>query len=157
MEWRGLLIAVCGSALFSCGPDTKPSPTASAAKQVPKPLDESRRFPMTNLVETKVVESHLMGKSFMPGGTAATYKRGKTGYEIFVARMASPSDAALLLPDWRNALADAKPVPSFGGYFGMDGGRPVFVFSKGAWIAGIAGLPQKAADAEARTLASRLN
>jgi hypothetical protein len=47
--------------------------------------------------------------------------------------------------------------PSFGGYYGHDAGRPIFVFTKGAWIAGIAGLPEKAADAEARKLAKALD
>lgn len=98
-----------------------------------------------------------MGKSFMPGGTLAHYKRGKVEYEMFVARTPGANDAALLLPDWRKALDGAKLVPSFGAYFGSDAGRPVFVFSKGSWIAGVAGLPEKDADTQARTLAARLD
>ncbi len=98
-----------------------------------------------------------MGKPFMPGGTLARYKKGKKEYEMFVAKLATSTDAAILLLYWQKALADPKLIPSFGGYFGMDGGRPVFVFSKGAWIGGVAGLPEKEADAQARTLASRLD
>jgi hypothetical protein len=108
-------------------------------------------------VESKVVEKELMGKPFMPGGTLAHYKIGKTEYDIFIAKLANPQEAAFLLPDWRKTLEGAKFVPSFGGYFGTDAGRPVFVFTKGAWIAGIAGLSEKAADTEARTLAGQLN
>ena len=93
----------------------------------------------------------------MPGGTMAHYKRGKLEYEMFVAKLASPDQAAMTLPDWRKALAGAKLIPSFGGYFGQDGERPVFVFSKGPWIAGISGLNEKQADAAARILAGRLN
>ena len=104
-----------------------------------------------------MVDKELMGKPFMPGGTLARYKKGKKEYEMFVTKLATATDAAILLPDWRKALTDSKLVPSFGGYFGQDAGRPVFVFSKGAWIAGIAGLPEKEADAEARILAARLN
>ncbi len=144
--------------LLSCSPEPKPaSPAKSDAPKIAIPSDESRRFPKTNLIETTVVDRELMGKSFMPGGTIAHYKRGRIEYEMFVARTASVNDAVFLLPDWRKALTGAKLVPSFGGYFGLDAGRPVFVFSKGSWIAGIAGLPEKDADTEARTLASRLD
>jgi hypothetical protein len=141
--------------LSSCGSQPKPEPVTKA--ETPKPSDESARFVTANLVDTKVVDKELMGKPFMPGGTLARYKKGKKEYEMFVTKLATATDAAILLPDWRKALTDSKLVPSFGGYFGMDAGRPVFVFSKGAWIAGIAGLSEKEADAEARILAARLN
>jgi hypothetical protein len=165
---RTILMVVAVTALVSCGPDPKPASSAPASKpEVPKPSDESRRFPKTNLVETKVIDRELMGKSFMPGGTLAHYKKGKQEYDLFVARVADANAAALLLPDWRKALTDAKLIPSFGGYFGTDAGRPVFVFSKGGvshgsggaggWIAGVAGLSEKAADAEARVLAAHLD
>ena len=75
---------------------------------------------------------------------------------MFAARLGSPMDAAILLPDWRKALTGARLVPSFGGYFGMDAGTPVFVFAKDRWIAGVEGLPLKQADAEARALAAQL-
>lgn len=146
--------------MMSCGSEQKPPAKDSAPKAEapsPKPSDESRRFPKADLVETKVVDRQLLGKTFMPGGTLATYKKGKTEYEMFVARMPSPTDAAILLLDWKKELADARLVPSFGGYSGQDSGRPVFVFSKGSWIAGVAGLPQKQADAQARLLAAELD
>lgn len=92
----------------------------------------------------------------MPGGTVGSYKNGKAEYEMFIAKLPSAMDAAILLPDWRKALANAKLIPSFGGYFGTDEGRPVFVFTKNAWIAGVAGLSQKDADAQARILAAQL-
>jgi len=98
-----------------------------------------------------------MGKSFMPGGTLAHYKKGKIEFEMFATKFATSLDAAVLLPDWKKELTDPKLEPMFGGYFGQDAGRPVFVFSKGAWIAGIAGLPEKDADQQARALAARLN
>src|ERR1700689_1848430 len=84
-------------------------------------LDESRRFPMANLVDTKIVDQHLMGKPFMPGGTLASYKKGKIAYQMFLARLPSAAAAAFLLLDWKKALAGAHLVPSFGGYFGHDG------------------------------------
>jgi hypothetical protein len=144
--------------LNSCGSPPKPAASKPAKKaELAKPLDESDRFPTANLAGTKVVDKELMGKTFMPGGTLARYKKGKKGYEMFVAKLATSTDAAILLLDWHKTMADSKLIPSFGGYFGLDAGRPVFVFSKGVWIAGIAGLPQKEADVEARALASRLN
>ena len=144
--------------LTSCGSEPKPVSSEPAKQaEAPKPSDESQRFATANLVESKVVDKELMGKPFMPGGTLARYKKGKKEYEMFVAKLATATDAAILLPDWRKALTDSKLVPSFGGYFGQDAGRPVFVFTKGAWIAGIAGLPEKDADLEARTLAAHLD
>jgi len=98
-----------------------------------------------------------LDKQFMPGGTLAHYKKGQIEYDMFVAKLATPTDSAILLPDWRKALTDVQPVPSFGGLFGMDAGRPVFVFPKGPWILGIAGLSQKEADAQGRILAGRVD
>jgi len=139
--------------LSSCSSEKKVAMPA----ETPKPHDESRRFPITNLVDTRVVDRQLLGKPFMPGGTLARYKKGKTEYEMFVAKLPTATDAAVILPDWRKALTDSKLIASFGGYFGRDADRPVFVFSKGAWIAGIVGLPEKDADLQARALAAKLD
>lgn len=156
---RSLPVAALVVLLTAC--DSKPVAEAPKVVETPKPAapvptDESRRFPKTNLVGTIFVEKQLFGKPFMPGGTQAHYKKGKTEYDMFIAKTASASDAALMLPDWRSMMTEPKLVPSFGGYFGGDGGRPVFVFTKGAWIAGVAGLNQKDADAAARKLAAQL-
>jgi hypothetical protein len=155
---RTLPVAALAILLSSC--DSKPSaPAPTPAPKVvstPKPADESRRFPKTNLMSTIVVDKELLGKQFMPGGTLGQYRKGKTEYEVFVARVATSTDAALILPDWERALTDAKFIPSFGGYFGRDAGRPVFVFTKDHWIAGIAGLPERDADRIARELAKSL-
>jgi len=123
----------------------------------PRPPDESRYLPRTDQVATEVIPDRLLGKSFMPGGTLGRYRKGKQEYEMFVRKLASPLDAAVLLADWQKELKDSKLVPAFGAYIGDGGGRPVFVFAKGAWIAGIAGLDEKQADQPARTLASLLN
>lgn len=151
-----LVVAIAGT-IVSCGSESRPAAPATAKKpEAPPPSDESRRFSKANLVATKVVDKELMGKPFMPGGTLARYRKGKTEYEMFIAQLPSATDAAILLPDWSRSLAGAKLVPAFGGYFGLDAGRPVFVFAKGAWIAGIAGLPEKEADAQARILAGQI-
>jgi len=158
MRIAKLLSAAFLVVTVSCSSPPKPA-ASEAAKNVapPAPEDESTRFPTANLVKTEVVNKALMSKPFMPGGTRAHYKKGKREYEMFVAKLPTPTDAAILLLDWKKALADAKLIPSFGGYFGKDTGRPVFVFSKGAWIAGVAGLSEKEADLEARTLAAHLD
>jgi hypothetical protein len=146
-----LLLAACSSQPKQAAPDVAISADA------PKPSDEWRRFPRADIVDTKVIEKQLMGKSFMPGGTLGRYKKGDTEYEMFVAKIASADDATLLLVDWKKALTDAKLVSSFGGYFGTDGNRPMFVFSKGQWVAGVAGLSQKEAEPKASLLAAYLN
>jgi hypothetical protein len=150
-----ILSLACILLLSSCGSEPKTAPVVAKQEQV-KPPDESRRFPQASLVSSEVVMTGLMGHSFMPGGTVGHFKKGRTRYDMFIAKLNTPTDAAILLLNWSKALTGAKLVPSFGGYFGQDAGRPVFVFSKGAWITGIAGLPQKQADAEARVLASRI-
>ena len=139
--------------LAGCGGELKPVPHVDLTVVQNTP---EVRFPETNLVKTQPVDRELMGKAFMPGGRLATYKKGAVEYRMFAARLGSPMDAAILLPDWRKALTGAKLVPSFGGYFGMDAGTPVFVFAKDRWIAGVAGLPLRQADAEARALAAQL-
>jgi hypothetical protein len=151
------MIATVVVTAASCSSPPKQSTPQPAAQSEPaKPPDESRRFPQNGRIETKVVENHLLDRPFMPGGTLAHYKKGKSDYDMFAARLATPTDAALLLLDWKKDMPDATLVASFGGYFGQDAGRPTFVFTKGPWIAGIAGLPLKQADAEARVLAAEL-
>jgi hypothetical protein len=155
MRITPVVLAALAAVTISCSPDSKTSsaPVAEKALKAVPPADESRRFPKANLVGTRVVDDQLLGKKFMPGGTLAHYKNGNIEYDMFIAKS---SKAAYLLPDWSGVLTNAKLVPSFGGYFGEDNGRPVFVFSKGSYIAGIVGLPEKDADAEARTLATRI-
>jgi hypothetical protein len=156
-----IFLAGLAGLLVSCGSEPKPAPSPTPTKvqapNAPRALDESGRFPKDGLVETKLVDKELMGKSFMPGGTWAHYKKGKKEYEMFVAKLRTALDAALILPDWHKALVSTKMEPMYGGYFGMDAGRPVFVFTKGVWIAGIVGLPENEADANARVLAAYLN
>jgi hypothetical protein len=156
MRIQVLLLAT--ALLMSCGAAPQPpAPEPAKPAAAPKHADESRRFPVPNRVDTQVVDNHLLGKAFMPGGTLAHYQRGKNEYSMFLAKLPGPQDAAFLLLDWNKALTGATLIPSFGGYFGQDGGRPVFVFAKEAWIAGVAGLPEKDADLAARSLAAHLD
>ncbi len=155
--WRSFFPAVISVLMWSCG---GPDPVPKAAPPTPapvKPADETRRFPKTGLTATRVVDNHAMGKTFLPGGTIATYGKGAGEYEMFLVKMPDAQSAAIALFDWKKELEGAKLIPAFGGYFGKDAGRSVFVFTKGAWLAGVAGLSEKESDAKARPLASQIS
>jgi hypothetical protein len=155
---RRLLLAATAVWLASCSSESKPAaPTEVKTEEPAKPADETRRFPSAGQVSTQVVNSHILNKSFMPGGTIAHFKKGNTEYDMFVVQFPTATDAAIALANWDGALQGAKLVPTFGGYFGTDAGRPVFVFPKDKWVAGVVGLPQAQADPAARVLAARLN
>lgn len=160
MTTRSLAVAALAALLAACSPSSdtpKTLPQEKVAVAPAKPPDESRNLPQANQVATEVVADHLLGKSFMPGGTLGHYKNGRQEYQMFVRKLGSPLDAAVLLADWQKDLKDSKLVPAFGAYIGDNGGQPVFVFAKGDWIAGIVGLNEKQADQPARALAVLLN
>jgi hypothetical protein len=121
-----------------------------------KPRQASALLPKENVVEVKVVQRELLGKAFMPGGALARYQKGKDAYEIFLGKLPTPTDSAIVLAHWDQVLKNPKVIPSLDAYYGVDANRPIFVFAKGQWVAGIAGLPEKEADQQARILAGRL-
>ena len=154
---RAFLVVAVALLATSCSGPEQPKSESKSKSPAPQPADESSRLPKANQTATRVIDKELGGKAFMPGGTVGRYKHGTREYEIFIGKLGSANDAAFLLLDWKRELQQAHFLASYGGYFGTDAGRPVFVFTKGPWIAGIAGLPEKEADAEARVLASALN
>ena len=109
---------------------------------------------MAGRTSTELIADHMNGKKYLPGGTVGHYKN----YGLFLLNCGTGAEAVSRLLDYKNELADAKLVPSFGGYFGKDvsanGGKLVFVFTKGTWLAGVNGLPQAEADAAARPFAA---
>lgn len=154
---RSLIVVCCLAALAGCGGGSNsPAAKQEAPKEPEKPLEAFRRFPKENLVQVRVVEAHLMGKPFLPAGSLAEYRKGKNEYSMFVTEFDNPTDAAIALLDYKKSMTDSKLVPAFGGYFGQDGDRPAFVFTKGKWLAGIAGLNEKQVDLPARQLASAI-
>lgn len=153
-----LLAAGCGTNAPAPAPEAKsaeaPAPTPKPARKI---LDETQKFPSKNRASVTVVEPNVEGRPYLPAGNVAQYGAGKTAFKAFVIQTDSPTAAAILLSDVRRNLTGAKLVPSFGGYFGTDSGVPYFVFPKGKWLAGVAGLPQDKADAFAREFAARIN
>jgi hypothetical protein len=150
-----LSIAAAGLALTGCG-GAPPAAKEAAPAAKPKPANLAHLLPAANQVSTEVVEDHLFGKTFLPGGTVGHYKEGKREYEMFITRLGSPDKAAFLLIDFKKALPDAKLIAHFGGYYGTDGARPYFIFTKNEYLTGIAGLDERDADAAARGLAVRI-
>jgi len=152
--WPAILVAV----LCGCGEaPTRQEPKPEQALAAPKPVDEGRRFPLADRVSLQLINDHVLGKDYLPGGNVAEYKKKGKSYQQFLVRSTSAEAAALLLFDFKGHLKDAKFLPHMGGYFGMDGAMPVYLFQKGSFLAGFAGLPEKEADALARQFAARLD
>jgi hypothetical protein len=142
--------------LCACGSTPPTKQPASAPIIALAPPDESRRFPLAGQIGMRMVNDHVLDKDFLPGGNVAEYKqRGKT-YQQFLVRSGTPEAAALLLFEHKSHLRDAKFLAHMGGYYGMDGAKPVYIFQKGIFLAGFVGLPEKEADVLARQFAARL-
>jgi hypothetical protein len=147
-----VLLGACG------GSEAPPAATESkAAAPAAKPPDEGDRFPSTDQVKMELVDDHLLGKDFLPGGNLAAYERDGKKYQQFLITRATPDAAVFLMMDFKNQLRDAKFVGHFGGYFGLDGETPVLLVPRNNYLAGIVGLPLEEADQVARDFAARLN
>jgi hypothetical protein len=118
--------------------------------------DQSRMLPPKGLKHSGIVMDHVAGIPKLPGGTVGDYSTGAKTYQIFIVDAETNQQAAFLLLDAKGVLQNPEYLSSFGGYFGLESGRPVFVFAKDRYLTGIVGLPQAEADPLARTLASRL-
>lgn len=162
MQWKNgytplLLIAV---ALASgCGaPEQESSPvTEEAAAPAEAVRDETHRFAKAGLVEAKVVSDNLGGKEFMPGGNFAEYDEDGKRYQVFFTLRRNTEQAMFLAMDYRDALAEYKFVPHFGGFYGMDGDTPTLVFQKEKYVIVVAGLELEDADQAGRLIAGYLN
>lgn len=143
--------------LAGCDSAPKSAPAAEPAKKAAKPADLTRFFPMANRGDVKLEEEHLLGKDYLPGGNIAHYKNGKQEYDLFLLKTSGNEAAALLMFDFKGKLKAPKLIPSFGGYWGMDGERKIFVFPKLAFVAGVVGLSEKDADPIARDFAARIH
>lgn len=157
MRSSTLILLSSALLLSGCASETKPAPAPAPVKRAAKPSDESHRFPPAHQAETKLIDDHLLGHDFLPGGNIAHYKLGNQEYDLVLIKTKSPTDAAILLLNYKNKLEAPKMIAHFGGYFGKDGGKPAFLFAKNEWFCGVIGLPMADADARAREFAGRLN
>lgn len=147
-----LVAAVC----LACGGSVAEAPPAEAKVEKPKPPDESRRFPRDGQTNMELVDDNLLGKDYLPGGNLATYEKDGETYQLFLIVTQDPNAAGNLTFDAKEKLTDPKFVASFGGYFGMDGETPWFIFPKTNHLLGIVGLPQEEADLVGRDFAARV-
>ena len=152
-----ILIAVLG--LWTCSSGEPASETAAAPEKKPAEQirDETHKFHKDGLVSARVVEDQLGGKDFMPGGNFAAYAKDGKEYSVFFTERRNADQAMFLSMDYRDALTDPKFIPSFGGFFGMDGDVPTMVFQKDKYVVGVTGLDLEDADQAARLIAGYLN
>ncbi len=161
MKLTRIALILTAATFASCSTPAPPETAKSEAAPKP-PKDETALFPLEGQTGTHVVADHLLGKPFLPGGTIADYKladymlKGAT-YQLFAIRMPSGDQAAFLLLDFKKNLTDPKYLPHMGGYFGMDGAQPLYVFAKRDVVAGVVGLDQQRADAVARVFAAKIH
>jgi hypothetical protein len=156
---RIFVFALSILASTSCsGPAPEKAAPAAAVKPAghEPPIDLATKFPLAGQIAIRVVSDHLLGKDFMPGGNLADYKTPAGEYQMFLLKMPDAQKAAFLLLDWKSAMAGAKYLASMGGYFGMDQGKPIYLFAKGPYLAGFVGLSEEKADPEARRFAAKL-
>jgi len=113
-------------------------------------------LPINSRSGTHVVQDHILDIPKLPGGTIGDYKAGGKDFQLFIVDCADNQAAAFALLDAKAALQTPEYISYMGGYFGIDGKRPLYVFSKLHYLAGVAGLPKDEADPIARVLASRL-
>jgi hypothetical protein len=160
---RVLLVAtvsviIGASSACSIPGDQPEKPKAEAAPpSAKKPREETRRFPSQNRVSVEIVDNHVMGKDFLPGGNVAQYDDNGKRWRQFLVQVDSPTSAALLLNEYRAQMEGPKYLAHMGGYFGKDGVEDVLVMQKARWVLGIVGLSQKDADIVARNFAARVD
>lgn len=149
MRWLLLLAG------FVVGCSSAPEKKAAAPSPPPVQDDTALLLPL-HRTGVHVVPDHLLGKTAMPGGTIGDYEEDGKKYQLFIIETASAQDAAILLLDLKVSLKDPAYIAYMGGYFGTDAGKPVYVFAKLKYLAGVVGLPEDLADPVARQLAARL-
>lgn len=147
-----LAAAACGTSVT--GPAPEAEPVAAPAERV---FDQTHYFRKEGLVEATVVDDNLAGKDFMPGGNLAEYDRDGKKFQVFFSRRRNANSAMFLFMDYKDVLTEQKFVPHFGGYFGMDGETPTFIFPRESYVVGITGLGLEDADQEGRWIAGYLN
>ncbi len=147
------------SLVFTLAACNIPTATPAAEKAAPpavKPPDHARWFPSENRVNIELVDDHVLGRDFLPGGNVAEYKKDGKTYTTFLVETKNPEAAAMLMFEYKGKLSGAKFLAHMGGYYGMDGDTPALVFPKQQYVMGVLGLAEKEADMAGRELAARV-
>jgi hypothetical protein len=150
------LFMVAAVTLLFAGCSSAPEPKKAEAPPPPPVRDDTAMLLGANRTGSRVVPNHLLGKSMLPGGTIGEYEDNGRKYQLFIIETDSAQDAAIMLLDLKVSLTDPAYIAYMGGYFGTDGGNPVYVFAKDRFLAGVTGLAEDLADPIARQLAQRL-
>jgi hypothetical protein len=158
---KAALVGVALLALVGCSsaPETPATP-AAAAKAEPAPVkDHSSLFDDAGKVSASVVPDHILGMQKLPGGSFAEYDVKGKKYQEFIVDTDSTQHAAFQMLDMKDEMAkDPAPeyLPEIGGYFGTYRGKPLYVFAKLHYLAGVVGLPEDKAEPLAIKLAANL-
>jgi hypothetical protein len=150
------LIALLWLVSCSQNPVREPALKPFSLPETPRQIAEDVKFPAAGKKGVEVVETNLLGLPFLTGGNLAEYDTGKLQYKLFVIRMKSPAQAGSYIFELEKQLQGAKFVASYGGYFGQTSAGPLFVFAKGAYIGGIAGLTEDQSVQIGKEFAARL-
>jgi len=149
------LLLITLSCSTSSPEKNKPAGSLAPTSHDP-PKDLAAKMPSTGQVKMQLVRDHLLGKDFMPGGNLADYKTELGEYQMFLLEAPDAKAAAFMLLDWKTAVPEAKYLAHMGGYYGVVDGKPLYLFAKGPYLAGLVGLTENKADPEARKFAARL-
>lgn len=151
-------LVIISAVLLSCGGETK---TETAAKpklpELPRPIAEDVRFPAPDRKSVTVETGHLLGLEYLGGGNIAEYDTGKLKYKLLLIRCKNATQAGSYIFDIKNQMGNPTFVASYGGYYAASTpSGPLFVFAKGSYIGGIAGLSEADAVQTGKEFAARI-
>lgn len=150
-----LIVALCS--LWGCSDNQSASEKkVFSLPDLPAPIAENVKFPLNNRTFIEVAPRELFGFPFLAGGNVATYTTTKLTYKLFSIRCNSPEQAASYLFAIKEQMKDARFVASYGGYFSAMPEGPLFVYAKGAYVAGSFGLDEAEAIELNKEFAARL-
>ena len=151
------LVVLPAALLIGCGSAPEPVAQTKPVMVSPAPVkDDTALLPLAGRTAARVVPDHILDIPKMPGGTLGDYAVHGKKYQLFILEAESNQKAAFLLLDMRSALQNPEYIAYMGGYYGLMGSGPVYVFAKAQYLAGVAGLPKDAADPIAIQLAAHL-
>ncbi|GAB4358888.1 MAG: hypothetical protein OHK0021_03100 [Bryobacter sp.] len=157
MGFRTWILIITFFSLWGCaGSPSATEKKAFALPSLPPPIAENVKFPLNNRTFIEVAPRELFGFPFLAGGNVATYTTTKLTYKLFSIRCNSPEQAASYLFSIKEQMKEARFVASYGGYFSTMPEGPLFVYAKGAYVAGSFGLDETEAIELNKEFAARL-